>query len=162
MDEPEPVPILTSSSDDESVDGGMTGSDADELDATSDYGSGEQQPVSDRSEEGSDGNEEDGEEDASSASWETEEDGDGEDGDHGERGEVMEDAFATQDSDEVREEGNALFKEKKVRRFSYDFKCNHMFSTRRLLRNTRLQQRSARDAKLVWTVVGRGWSKPTG
>merc|ERR1719339_155781 len=97
----EPVPILTSS-DDESVDGGMTGSDADEMDATSDYGSGEQQPVSDRSEEGSDGNEEDGEEDASSASWETEEDGDGEDGDHGEGGEVMEDAFATQDSDEVR------------------------------------------------------------
>ena len=120
MDEPEPVPILTSSSDDESVDGGMTGSDADEMDATSDYGSGEQQPVSDRSEEESDndGNEEDGEEDASSASWETEEDVDGEDGDHGEGGEVMEDAFATRDSDEVREEGNALFKEKKVRRFS--------------------------------------------
>ena len=149
MDEAEPVPILTSSSDDESVDGGMTGSDADEMDATSDYGSGEQQPVSDRSEE-------DGEEDVSSASWETDEDGEEEDGDHGEGGEVMEDAFATQDSDEVREEGNALFKEKKVRRFSYDFKCNHMFSTRRLLRNTRLQQRSARDAKLVWTVVGRG------
>ena len=149
MDEAEPVPILTSSSDDESVDGGMTGSDADEMDATSDYGSGEQQPVSDRSEE-------DGEEDVSSASWETDEDGEEEDGDHGEGGEVMEDAFATRDSDEVREEGNALFKEKKVRRFSFDFKCNHIFSTRRLLRNTRLQQRSGRDAKLVWTVVGRG------
>ena len=142
----EPVPILTSSSDDESVDGGITGSDVDEMDATSDYGSGEQQPVSDWSEEGSGGSDDDGEE----------EDGDCGDGDHGEGGEVMEDAFATQDSDEVREEGNALFKEKKVRRFSYDFKCNHMFSTRRLLRNTRLQQRSARDAKLVWTVVGRG------
>ena len=109
----EPVPILTSS-DDESVEEGMTDSDVDEveMDATSDYGSGEQQHVSDRSEE------EGGWETLGSDEEEEEEDGDYGDGDHGEGGEVMEDAFATQDSDEVREEGNALFKEKKMRRFS--------------------------------------------
>ena len=105
----DPVPVLTSS-DDESVEGqgGLTDSDGSEMDATSatsDYGSGEQQHVSDWSEEeGTDGGD-----------WtdiEEEEDGDG--GGGGEVGEVMVDAYATQVSDEVREEGNALVKEKKV------------------------------------------------
>ena len=108
----EPTPNLT---DDESVDG-LTDSDVGDAEATTDHGTGEQQHVSDRSEEeGSDSSDDDGEE---------------EDGDR-EGGEVMEDAFAAQafaqgfaqafalqDSDTVREEGNALFKEKKVRRFS--------------------------------------------
>ena len=100
----EPVPGLTSS-EDESVDEVMTDSDVGEMDATSEYGSGGQQHASDPSEEeeGSDG---------SDNGWETEEDGD-----YGEDGEVMRDAFATEDSDALREEGNALFKEKKVEIF---------------------------------------------
>ena len=96
----EPPPNLT---DDESA-GGLTDSDVGEMDATSDYGSGEQQHVSDQSEEESSYGSDDDEE---------------EDGDYGEGGEVMQDALATQDSDAVREEGNTLFKEKKVWRFSW-------------------------------------------
>ena len=96
----EPLPNLT---DDESVDG-LTDSDMGENDATSDYGSGEQQHVSDRSEEESSEDSDDNGED------EDDDYGDG----NGEGGEVMEDALATQDSDAMREEGNALFKEKKV------------------------------------------------
>ena len=134
----EPEPALTSS-EDESVDEVMTDSDVGEMDATSEYGSGGQQHASDPSEEeeGSDG---------SDNGWETEEDGD-----YGEDGEVMRDAFATEDSDALREEGNALFKGKKVEIFldtfcTNDFKLKNAFSTKRLLRHTRLQQRLARDA----------------
>ena len=95
----EPVPVLTSS-EDESVDEAVTDSDVGEMDATSEYGSGGQQHASDPSEE--------------------EEDGDyGEGKEKGRRreGEVMRDAFATEDSDALREEGNALFKENKVEIF---------------------------------------------
>ena len=97
----EPLPNLT---DDEAVDG-LTDSDVgDAEEETSDYGTEEQEHVSDPSGgEGSDGSDNDSEE----------EDVDGEGGE-----EIMEDAYACKDSDAVREEGNALFKEKKVRRFS--------------------------------------------
>ena len=102
----EPVPVLTSS-EDESVDEGATDSDVGEMDATSEYGSGGQQHASDPSEEEGSG--------GSDKSWEEEEDGDN--GEDGEGGEVMRDAFATEDSDALREEGNALFKENKVEIF---------------------------------------------
>ena len=88
----------------------MTDSDVDVMEATSEYGSGEQQHVSDGSEEeASDGSDNDGEEE--------------EYDDYGEAGEVMEDAFATKDSDSVREEGNALFIEKKVEIFFDETLC---------------------------------------
>ena len=145
----EPVPVLTSS-EDESVDEAATDSDVGEMDATSEYGSGGQQHASDPSEEEGSG--------GSDKSWEEEEDGDN--GEDGEGGEVMRDAFATEDSDALREEGSALFKEKKVKIFfdkfcTNDFKLKNTFSTKRLLMHTRLLQRLVRDAKLVSTVVGR-------
>ena len=91
----EPLPNLT----DDEAGGGLTDSDVGDAGETSDYGTEEQEHVSDPSGgEGSDGSEE--------------EDGDGE----GE--EIMEDALACDESDAVREEGTAIFKEKKVRRFS--------------------------------------------
>ena len=102
----EPLPNLT---DDEAVDG-LTDSDVgDAEEETSDYGTEDQEHVSDPSE----GEESDGVvmSDVSVDDSE-EEDGDGE----GE--EIMEDALACDESDAVREEGTALFKEKKVRKLS--------------------------------------------
>ena len=95
----EPPPNLT---DDEEA-GGLTDSDVENAGETSDYGTEEQEHVSDPSGgEGSDGSDNDSEE----------EDGDGEEG------EIMEDVYACADSEVMREEGNALFKKKKVRRLS--------------------------------------------